>query len=110
MVRPLPPAKAVGAAPASVSAVQTAVKSGKPSAGWYVQIRAEPTEKAAAALCTKLEGHGASTAIEPTTVKGRNYFRVLAGPHKTRADAQGAAGRLKALPFVGQDAFVKQLP
>ncbi len=76
------------AAPSAAIAAQTA--SGPPP-GWYVQVCSLTEETSAQRLRAQLAAR-LPAAIQPATVHGRSYFRVLVGPYTSRAAAEAAQG------------------
>ena len=82
------PATEPAAPPSAAGAAQTAFA---PPHGWYVQVCSLTEEASARRLRAELAAR-LPAVIQPATVHGRSYFRVLVGPYTSRAAAEAAQG------------------
>lgn len=77
--------------------------------GWYIQIAAKTDPKEAAALSKRLAGSKVQSVIETGVVKGVTYYRVVAGPFKSRDGAAPTMKRVKGSGAVSTEPFLKQV-
>ena len=84
-------------------------ESSSPARGWYLQLSAERESSSAYALATRAVEFGGSTTVQPISVNGANFYRVLVGPVNSRASAQGKAAGLKQKLALKETPFVREI-
>ena len=72
-----------------------------------MQIAAPRQLPDAQELARKLRSAGIPVLIEGARVRGDEYFRVIAGPVKERADADKMLSKVKSQSFVRGDPFIR---
>lgn len=63
---------------------------------WAVQVNAYPLERDAKNLAKKLKDKGYDAYVVPTTIKGRDWYRVRVGRLQTQEGAKALQEKLKA--------------
>ena len=63
---------------------------------WAVQVNAYPLERDAKSLARKLKDKGYDAYVLPTSIKGRNWYRVRVGRLGTQEEAKALQEKLKA--------------
>ena len=63
---------------------------------WAVQVNAYPLERDAKSLAKKLKDKGYDAYVVPTSIKGRDWYRVRVGRLETPEEAKALQAKLKA--------------
>ena len=82
-------------APVQKTAETEGAKIGGETKVWAVQVNAYPLERDAKSLAKKLKDKGYDAYVVPTSIKGRNWYRVRVGHLETQEEAKGVQEKLK---------------
>lgn len=81
----------------------------KTSLGWAIQVAAEEDEYLAREKISALAEDGVTASVQPVTVKGRDYFRVLVGPYRSKSSAQEDLERITNFKVNEGKPFLREL-
>lgn len=62
---------------------------------WAVQVNAYPLERDAKSLAKKLKGKGYDAYVVPTSIKGKNWYRVRVGHLRSQEEAKALQEKLR---------------
>lgn len=79
------------------------------SRGWFAQIAAPRKKEDAAELSRQLRKSGFGVMVEVAQVRGEQYYRVLAGPENSKAQAEKLIEQLKREPYIQTQPFLRQI-
>ncbi len=65
--------------------------------GWTIQVASYARRNTARALAGRLEKLGFPVYLDPNTLRGRIYLRVMIGPYARQADARAVIPRIEKL-------------
>jgi cell division septation protein DedD len=74
---------------------------------WYVQVSAEPTAAAAEKLKGAIIADGLPGDVYQITIRGRNYYRVVVGPH-SKQEAERVIQTLRGKSYIGNAPFLRE--
>lgn len=77
--------------------------------GWYVQVMAAKSRKEADQVIGKLSGRGYLPVIEEATVAGKQYFRIFAGPYKSKEIADVNRSKISSFKVSNGEPFLKKV-
>jgi cell division septation protein DedD len=77
--------------------------------GWYAQVAAPKKKEDASTLSQQLRRSGFAVVIEIAQVRGEQYFRILAGPENTKAQAEKLVEQLSRERYVPSKPFIRQV-
>ena len=69
-------------------------------AGWYVQVAAASRVDGAAEIAALLKTDAFDALLEDASTAQKSIFRVILGPHRSRAEAQRTQAHLADVPFL----------
>lgn len=77
--------------------------------GFYAQVAAPKRLQDAETLANRLEKSGFPVAVEVATVGGKNFYRVLVGPERTRLYADRLLSQLHTEKYIPTDPFIREV-
>ena len=77
--------------------------------GWFAQVAAPRKKEDAASLSKQLRKSGFAVIVEVAQVRGEQYYRILAGPEQSRAQAEKLVQQLKREPYLPTQPFIRQI-
>jgi cell division septation protein DedD len=94
-----------------------ATKNGEPSkvaravvpSGYFAQIAAPKTISEAEGIAKKLKRSGFPVVVEPTSVAGQSFYRVLVGPEQNKVQADRLVSQLKGESYISGTPFIRKV-
>lgn len=84
------------------------VKTVVPS-GYFAQIAAPKTISEAEGIAKRLKRSGFPVVVEPTSVAGQSFYRVLVGPEQNKVQADRLVSQLKGESYISGTPFIRKV-
>jgi cell division septation protein DedD len=95
--------------PKVTKAAAAASDEGSLPKGWFAQVAAPKKKEDASVLASQLRKSGFQVIVEVAQVRGEQYFRILAGPENSKAQAEKLVQQLSREPYVPTKPFIRQI-
>jgi cell division septation protein DedD len=95
--------------PKVTKAAAAASDEGSLPKGWFAQVAAPKKKEDASILASQLRKSGFQVIVEVAQVRGEQYFRILAGPENSKAQAEKLVQQLSREPYVPTKPFIRQI-
>jgi cell division septation protein DedD len=77
--------------------------------GYFAQIAAPKTLAEAEGVAKKLKRSGFPVVVEPTSVAGQSFYRVLVGPEQNKVQADRLVSQLKSESYISGTPFIRKV-
>lgn len=77
--------------------------------GYFAQIAAPKTLAEAEGVAKKLKRSGFPVVVEPTSVAGQSFYRVLVGPEQNKVQADRLVSQLKGESYISGTPFIRKV-
>jgi cell division septation protein DedD len=77
--------------------------------GYFAQVAAPKKMNEAQGIAQKLKRSGFPVVIEPASVAGQSFYRVLVGPEENKVQADRLVGQLKGESYIAGAPFIRKL-
>jgi len=77
--------------------------------GYFAQIAAPKTINEAEGIAKKLKRSGFPVVVEPTSVAGQSFYRVLVGPEQNKVQADRLVSQLKGESYISGTPFIRKV-
>jgi cell division septation protein DedD len=77
--------------------------------GYFAQIAAPKTILEAEGIARKLKRSGFPVVLEPTSVAGQSFYRVLVGPEQNKVQAERLVSQLKGESYISGTPFIRKV-
>jgi cell division septation protein DedD len=77
--------------------------------GYFAQVAAPKKMSDAQSIVQKLKRSGFPAVIEPASVSGQSFYRVLVGPEENKVQADRLVGQLKSESYIAGTPFIRKV-